>query len=314
MARKKDLAAPIILLIDPASEEQVERLKEAGATDYIVRGLINDDMLYRILDYSIALNHVTLQHEQVLEQQRIERAAQQTGEGLRSIAAAAGNSGSSIASVATPLHRAQTQPASDTPQRALAENLSQTGLRPWKLTVLGLIVAVLLVGAGVLNQRLNNESRLSRLEASNELLSEQVLQLHSDLALGRLAPVSAASATPAVAPAPESTLTSSPAVAVPGARESGRIDEQMPITAIDGPNHGRWFINLGTFSSHSAARQFTNNLGLSANELEVRPVELGSKTLYRVRSASLPSAEAAAALAMDYQVKLGGDRPWVGQE
>ena len=40
---------------------------------------------------------------------------------------------------------------------------------------------------------------------------------------------------------------------MPGAGESAPVEQQLPLTSIDRPGNGNWFINLGTFSSRSAA-------------------------------------------------------------
>lgn len=163
LAKKKNLTLPIIVLIDRALEVQVGKLKAAGASDYFVRGQISDDLLHRVLDYSIALANLKQQHEQVL--QRIRRSAQQSGNHLRSVAKAIDN----------------------------------------------------------------------------------------------------------------------------------------------------WFINLGTFSSDSAAQHFASSLAPSSHQIEVRATQSAGQNLYLVRLVNLSSAKVAEALATDYQVNLGGNRPWVGQ-
>jgi len=379
LAQKKHLSVPIIVLIDQVSEAQIGKLKDAGATDYIVRGLISDDMLHRILDYSMVLNHVTLQHAQVVEQQRIERAAQQAGEHLQSVTEAVGNGvvnttpagvgesrpGSIAALGRTPDASGGTENQS-TPIRASRAALSPTpaspwsaspwSASPWKAAILALIVVVLLVCAALLNQRLDSESRLSRLEASNDILSQQVLQLHSDLTPTTLVPAVPDISPPGPAdtievsttpPAPESsplikavttptfveaeqksdqatqvqlqdpagTVTVTAAAEVV---ESVMVDEgisdSVPITGITTVTSGAWFINLGTFSSESAARRFARSLGSTAHQLELQPVLVGGRELYRVRLVDLPSAEAAEDVATDYQVRLGGSRPWVGRD
>ena len=90
-------------------------------------------------------------------------------------------------------------------------------------------------------------------------------------------------------------------------------DRMVPITPITEVSDDSWFINLGTFSSHGAARRFANSLASSSHKREIHGVVVAGKNLYRVRVVELPSVEVAEALAMDYQITLGGGRPWVGQ-
>jgi cell division septation protein DedD len=345
LAQKNALSLPVLVLIDPEAEDQVKRLKEAGATDYIVRGLINDDMLHRVLDYSIVLNHVTRQHEQVVQQQRIERAAQQRSQRLQTVAEVAGNGDvfqqPHVAPDARPGNNSVATPGMANPETAVtsapANPASVTG--SWKSSILVVAIAVLMLTAGFFSQRLDNESRLSRLEASNDVLSQQVLRLHSDLTLTALAAAPPqVEAKPLAAPSPgpdtAAALEEEPATAAAAKNpdsESAAVEitstgERSPVTAPSltppepavtpiGPTAGgSWFINLGTFSSSNAARRFANSLSSATREPVVHPVTIGARTLYRVRVDNLRSEEAAEALAMDYQIKLGGSRPWVGQE
>lgn len=63
LARKNDSTAPIILLVDEATDATLEKLREHGAQDYLIRGQLQDALVYRILDYSIKLKqaHETIQ-------------------------------------------------------------------------------------------------------------------------------------------------------------------------------------------------------------------------------------------------------------
>lgn len=56
LAQKARLATPIIVLIDLESEPLINKLKEAGACDYLVRGMLTDDLIHRVLDYSMSLS------------------------------------------------------------------------------------------------------------------------------------------------------------------------------------------------------------------------------------------------------------------
>jgi diguanylate cyclase (GGDEF)-like protein len=55
LAQKNDATVPLILLLDEESERLVSKLREYGAQDYLVRGQLQDPLVHRILDYSIAL-------------------------------------------------------------------------------------------------------------------------------------------------------------------------------------------------------------------------------------------------------------------
>jgi diguanylate cyclase (GGDEF)-like protein len=55
LARKHSVSVPIILLVDEASDLIIEQIRDLGAQDYLVRGQLQDDLVHRILDYSIQL-------------------------------------------------------------------------------------------------------------------------------------------------------------------------------------------------------------------------------------------------------------------
>ena len=55
LASKNEVTAPLILLLDDASDTTVTQLRELEAQDYLVRGQLQDDLVHRILDYSIQL-------------------------------------------------------------------------------------------------------------------------------------------------------------------------------------------------------------------------------------------------------------------
>ena len=62
LAQKQGVCTPIILLLSEASESTRRRYKELGARDFLQRGNLHDDLLHRILDYSIELGEA---HEQI---------------------------------------------------------------------------------------------------------------------------------------------------------------------------------------------------------------------------------------------------------
>ena len=55
LASKNEVTAPLILLLDDASDTTVKQLRELEAQDYLVRGQLHDDLVHRILDYCIQL-------------------------------------------------------------------------------------------------------------------------------------------------------------------------------------------------------------------------------------------------------------------
>ena len=57
LAQKQAVCTPIILLLSESSDSTRTRFKELGARDFLQRGCLQDDLLHRILDYSIELGH-----------------------------------------------------------------------------------------------------------------------------------------------------------------------------------------------------------------------------------------------------------------
>ena len=55
LAQKNNATAPIILLLDATSEKITAQLREYGAQDYLLRGHLQDQLVHRVLDYSIQL-------------------------------------------------------------------------------------------------------------------------------------------------------------------------------------------------------------------------------------------------------------------
>ena len=64
LAQKNNATAPIILLLDEISEKISTQLREYGAQDYLVRGQLQDQLVHRILDYSIQLKEA---RDQILQ-------------------------------------------------------------------------------------------------------------------------------------------------------------------------------------------------------------------------------------------------------
>lgn len=55
LAQKHNATAPIILLLDETTEKITAQLRDYGAQDYLLRGHLQDQLVHRVLDYSIQL-------------------------------------------------------------------------------------------------------------------------------------------------------------------------------------------------------------------------------------------------------------------
>ena len=77
---------------------------------------------------------------------------------------------------------------------------------------------------------------------------------------------------------------------------------------------GTWFINIQTFSKQTDAVKLAESLSDSPEDIQVQPVSVNGKTLYRVRAEGyVDKAEADAvgeALARDF----GLAKPWIGRQ
>ncbi|MCX2979343.1 hypothetical protein EYC98_00525 [Halieaceae bacterium IMCC14734] len=198
LAQKKQLLTPIIVMLDQTAEVQIEKLKQAGAIDYVVRGLINDDMLHRILDYAIALKDARQEQRVLLSEQERLRDAANTA---RAQVAAAGGSIApereqprEAISKSTPAGQQQRVAAAVTrtvapqaPPLAVAQSASQTpkqrfagGVGP----MLGASAAFVLLTLGIIlfNQRLISDDRMSQLEANSKMLVTEFAELKTELA------------------------------------------------------------------------------------------------------------------------------------
>ncbi len=79
LAAKHDIPTPIIVLIDKHTPSLVEKLKSFGAMDFLVRGQIHDDLLHRIIDYSIDLKHANHKISLLSNQDTLTGALNRTG-------------------------------------------------------------------------------------------------------------------------------------------------------------------------------------------------------------------------------------------
>ena len=55
LAQKNQATVPLILLLDENDDHLAAQLREFGAQDYLIRGQLQDDLVHRVLDYSIQL-------------------------------------------------------------------------------------------------------------------------------------------------------------------------------------------------------------------------------------------------------------------
>jgi AmiR/NasT family two-component response regulator len=200
LAQKKQLLTPIIVMLDQSAEVQIDKLKQAGAIDYVVRGLINDDMLHRILDYAIALKEARQEQRLLLrEQERLRDAAS----AARAQVAVAGDVASQPATAlqAEPQAFSATAPSGQQQRVAPAITRAVAPERPapsvpqdlqpqpqryasglWPL--LGATAAFILLTLGIvlLNQRLLDDARMAQLEANSNLLIAEFAALKTELA------------------------------------------------------------------------------------------------------------------------------------
>ncbi len=79
LAQKNNATAPIILLLDEVSEKISAQLRDYGAQDYLVRGQLQDQLVHRILDYSIQLKEARDQIRQLSNRDALTGALNRAG-------------------------------------------------------------------------------------------------------------------------------------------------------------------------------------------------------------------------------------------
>ncbi|MEE4661160.1 MAG: EAL domain-containing protein [Halieaceae bacterium] len=79
LAQKHEVTAPLILLLSEASEATRQRLRGLGARDFLVRGNLQDELLHRILDYSIELGQAQAQIRQLSNRDPLTGALNRSG-------------------------------------------------------------------------------------------------------------------------------------------------------------------------------------------------------------------------------------------
>jgi diguanylate cyclase (GGDEF)-like protein len=79
LAQKNKVSVPIVVIVNEASEATVARLRGFGARDYLIRGNIQDDLLHRILDYSIELGQAKKEIQSLSNRDALTGALNRTG-------------------------------------------------------------------------------------------------------------------------------------------------------------------------------------------------------------------------------------------
>jgi diguanylate cyclase (GGDEF)-like protein len=79
LAQKNNVGAPIILLLDDASDKIVSQLQDCGAQDYLIRGQLQDALVHRILEYSIKLRHAREKIQQLSSRDALTGALNRVG-------------------------------------------------------------------------------------------------------------------------------------------------------------------------------------------------------------------------------------------
>ena len=79
LAQKNEVTVPLILLLDDANDEIVEKLREYGGQDYLIRGQLQDALVHRILDYSTQLKQAREKIQQLSSRDTLTGALNRAG-------------------------------------------------------------------------------------------------------------------------------------------------------------------------------------------------------------------------------------------
>lgn len=79
LAQKNQVTVPIIVILNEASDTTVTRLRSFGARDYLLRGNIQDELLHRIMDYSIELGQARKEIQSLSNRDALTGALNRTG-------------------------------------------------------------------------------------------------------------------------------------------------------------------------------------------------------------------------------------------
>jgi DNA-binding NarL/FixJ family response regulator len=339
LAQKAELSRPIIILLDQEDVELASKLKDSGATDYLLRGTVSDDLLHRVLDYSIALMAAGV--GDVIQKPQRQPAAQSVGNAI----ASDGGQQTAPAQASGNRKRPDTQALpifSDAPARPReVKNRPRSDRVGVLLTMAAIALLVLaavfslgywlLLRVASLEQEERGATsaaetgliaasveqadvRLSQLESSTALLISQIDALRDEIGAA-----GAETAEPLEAIVIVSAPRKFPAQrdsdsAAPAAISAEVMPLDAPSAGTSIRSGGNWFINLGTFSNVQRARRWADELAVSAGSLEVSSITRNGQQLHRVRLVGLESSGLANELARDYEQELKLQRLWVGQE
>ena len=172
------------------------------------------------------------------------------------------------------------------------------------------------------------ESRLEALERENRTLRATVRGLEKQLepqkeALGSEAlgsetpgietPGESAGVQPsakagpeaaAPAPAPKSVVQSSPPAPSPAATAA---EQTANVTGVG------WFVNFGSYTQQSTARDWANRLQPSVGDVVVTTGRKDGRTFHRVRVVNLASREEADSISRDLEQRFGLSKLWIGK-
>ncbi|MFT4825634.1 MAG: diguanylate cyclase (GGDEF)-like protein [Halioglobus sp.] len=79
LAQKNNVTIPIIVLMDEAKADVIAQLREYGAQDYLERGQLQDALVHRVLDYSIALKAAREKIQQLSNRDTLTGSLNRTG-------------------------------------------------------------------------------------------------------------------------------------------------------------------------------------------------------------------------------------------
>ncbi|NQX88603.1 MAG: bifunctional diguanylate cyclase/phosphodiesterase [Halioglobus sp.] len=79
LASRNESVPPLILLVDALQQDTLSQLQELGAQDCFVRGQLQDDLVHRVLDYSIQLNQAKEQIRQLSNRDALTGALNRVG-------------------------------------------------------------------------------------------------------------------------------------------------------------------------------------------------------------------------------------------
>jgi len=108
-----------------------------------------------------------------------------------------------------------------------------------------------------------------------------------------------------VAPKP---VAAKPAAPMPVAPKPATVPTEAAASS------GPWFVNFGSYASHSMAETWANKLSPKAGKVIIAPTAKDGRTLYRVRVVELASSGAAEEVARQLEAQTQVSRLWVGKE